>query len=332
MRPSNCDASHVANLDDPNYGLVHDLSLPANEVPAFNWITPEQLQRRPRRHLPGQQPLGGVQRQRHTRTTPRPAFRPTTPRRRRRPTTPVGCTPPTCSCGTTSRSSSGPRPSRTAAWSTSPSTRPTRRSPSATASTTCPPPATAPPTRRRPTSRPTGGRHHRTGRQLAVRRLRDARRRRRREHQRPQRQHRADRSQRPGGDQQRAAISFSPGPGASGFIDRPTGLAGESPYLSGSPGTASEPALVAPGSSMVNDPKINADDTGRLVSGTDAPATRYLPTPSSEPSSTPGRAPWRQTPARRRRRTTTPSRGPARSSSSTTAASPSRCPTASTAT
>ena len=27
--------------DDPTYGLEHDLSLPANEVPAFNWITPD---------------------------------------------------------------------------------------------------------------------------------------------------------------------------------------------------------------------------------------------------------------------------------------------------
>ena len=47
-------------------------------------------------------------------------------------------------------------------------------------------------------------------------------------------------------------------------------MPGESPYLSGSPGTATEPALVAPNSSMVTDSKINADDTGRLVSGTDA--------------------------------------------------------------
>ncbi len=30
----------MSNLDDPTYGLEHDLSLPANEVPAFNWITP----------------------------------------------------------------------------------------------------------------------------------------------------------------------------------------------------------------------------------------------------------------------------------------------------
>ena len=82
---------------------------------------------------------------------------------------------------------------------------------------------------------------------------------------------------------------LQPGPGASGFIDRPTGLAGESPNLSGSPGAATEPALVAPGSSMVTDSKINADDTGRLVSGTDATATRSRPTPSSGRSATPGR-------------------------------------------
>ena len=38
---------------------------------------------------------------------------------------------------------------------------------------------------------------------------------------------------------------LQPGPGAAGFIDRPTGLAGESPNVSGSPGTATEPAQVA---------------------------------------------------------------------------------------
>jgi hypothetical protein len=37
--PSNCDASHIANLDDPNYGLVHDLKSEAT-TPAFSWITP----------------------------------------------------------------------------------------------------------------------------------------------------------------------------------------------------------------------------------------------------------------------------------------------------
>jgi hypothetical protein len=63
---------------------------------------------------------------------------------------------------------------------------------------------------------------------------------------------------------------LQPGPGAAGFIDRPTGLADESPNVSGSPGSAAETALVAAGSSMVADSKINADDTGRLVSGTDS--------------------------------------------------------------
>jgi len=36
---TNCDANHIANLDDPNYGLVHDLQ--NNTVPAFSWITPD---------------------------------------------------------------------------------------------------------------------------------------------------------------------------------------------------------------------------------------------------------------------------------------------------
>ncbi|HEY6472479.1 MAG TPA: hypothetical protein VIY26_06280, partial [Acidimicrobiales bacterium] len=37
---TNCDANHVTNLDDPTYGLAHDLSLPPSDVPAFSWITP----------------------------------------------------------------------------------------------------------------------------------------------------------------------------------------------------------------------------------------------------------------------------------------------------
>ena len=57
--------------------------------------------------------------------------------------------------------------------------------------------------------------------------------------------------------------------------------------MSGSPGTATEPALVAAGSSMVTDSKINAEDTGRLVSGPTPTATRSHPTPSSGRSATP---------------------------------------------
>jgi LPXTG-motif cell wall-anchored protein len=36
---TNCDANHIANLDSPTDGLVHDLQ--DNTVPAFSWITPD---------------------------------------------------------------------------------------------------------------------------------------------------------------------------------------------------------------------------------------------------------------------------------------------------
>jgi hypothetical protein len=35
---TNCDNNHIANLDDPNHGLIHDLN--ADTVPQFSWITP----------------------------------------------------------------------------------------------------------------------------------------------------------------------------------------------------------------------------------------------------------------------------------------------------
>jgi hypothetical protein len=69
---------------------------------------------------------------------------------------------------------------------------------------------------------------------------------------------------------------LQPGPGASGFIDRPTGLPNESPDLSGSPGAATEPASYSPASSTIVDPKINADDTGRLVSGPGIPPDSFV--------------------------------------------------------
>lgn len=34
------DPNHIANLDDPAYGLINDLKKPADQVPAFSWITP----------------------------------------------------------------------------------------------------------------------------------------------------------------------------------------------------------------------------------------------------------------------------------------------------
>jgi hypothetical protein len=36
---TNCDSNHIANLDDPNHGLIHDLN--TNAVPQFSWITPD---------------------------------------------------------------------------------------------------------------------------------------------------------------------------------------------------------------------------------------------------------------------------------------------------
>ena len=37
---TNCDANHIANLDNPTDGLVHDLAS-AKTTPAFSWITPD---------------------------------------------------------------------------------------------------------------------------------------------------------------------------------------------------------------------------------------------------------------------------------------------------
>ena len=100
---TNCDANHVANLDDPTYGLAHDLSLPANEVPAFNWITPNNCSDAHDATCQGNNLSGAFNAERHAELHPGgPAGR-TTPRRRRRPTTPAGCTRRTCSCATTSR-------------------------------------------------------------------------------------------------------------------------------------------------------------------------------------------------------------------------------------
>ena len=34
------DSKHIANADDPSHGLLADLAKPADQVPSFNWITP----------------------------------------------------------------------------------------------------------------------------------------------------------------------------------------------------------------------------------------------------------------------------------------------------
>ena len=83
---------------------------------------------------------------------------------------------------------------------------------------------------------------------------------------------------------------LQPGPGAAGFIDRPTGLAGESPNVSGSPGTTTEPALASrriEHGERLQDQRRRHRPTGL---GHDGAATRSRPTPSSAPSATPDRS------------------------------------------
>ncbi|MHB8690836.1 MAG: alkaline phosphatase family protein [Solirubrobacteraceae bacterium] len=38
--PADCNSAHIADVFDANNGLYHDLQQPANLVPAFNWISP----------------------------------------------------------------------------------------------------------------------------------------------------------------------------------------------------------------------------------------------------------------------------------------------------
>ena len=92
---TNCDPNHITNLDDPTHGLVADLQ--NNTVPQFQAGSRLQLQRRPRHHVQGQQPVGrllalhewgsrwsGQPERFGPQLQPRPGCPPTTPRRRRR--------------------------------------------------------------------------------------------------------------------------------------------------------------------------------------------------------------------------------------------------------
>jgi hypothetical protein len=266
---TNCDANHVSNLDDPTYGLAHDLSLPANEVPAFNWITPNNCSDAHDATCQGNNLSGAFNANGTPNYTPAglPADDPEA-------TTPVNFTgglyaadlflryyipmieqsaafadggmidvtfdeanPPF----TTGNSFNNvPAPGDSSTFS-SPADQPTFGSPGTTA----------------PGAGSLYGAYglqsDAAGENINGHNVKTE----------------------PTGPNDPEVTNSSgqqlqPGPGAAGFIDRPLGLAGESPNVSGSPGTTSEPALVAPGSSMVTDSKINAQDTGRLVSGTDA--------------------------------------------------------------
>jgi hypothetical protein len=266
---TNCDPNHITNLDDPTYGLVHDLSLPANEVPAFSWITPNNCSDAHDATCQGNNLSGAFNANGTPDYTPAglAAYDPEA-------TTPTNYTGglyasdlflryyiplieqsaafkdgglidvtfdeanPPFTVGNSFNNEPAPGDSSTYSGAAD-----------------------------QPTYGATGtqypGAHSLYG---AYGALADAA---------GENINGVDVPTEPTGPNDPEVTDGSgdqlqPGPGASGFIDRPTGLSGESPNLSGSPGTASEPALVAPGSSLVTDAKINADDTGRLVSGTDA--------------------------------------------------------------
>ena len=254
----------------PPTGSSHDLSLPANEVPAFNWITPNNCSDAHDATCQGNNLSGAFNADGTPDYTPAglPAYDPEA-------TTPTNYTGglyasdlflryyiplieqsaafkdggliditfdeanPPFTIGNSFNNVPAPGDSTTFS---APADQPTYGAPGSTA----------------------------PGRRLAIRRLRaladaageniDG----------VQRVDRADRAERPRGDQQLAAISCSLGPEPPASSTARPASPARARICRGSPGSASEPAIVAPGSSMVNDPKINADDTGRLVSGTDA--------------------------------------------------------------
>ncbi len=266
---TNCDANHVANLDDPTYGLAHDLSLPANEVPAFNWITPNNCSDAHDATCQGNNLSGAF----NANGTPN--------------YTPAGLTADDPEATTPANFTGGlyaadlflryyiPMIEQSAAFAdggmidiTFDEANPPftignsfNNVPAPGDSTLFPVPADQPSFGSPGTTEPGADSLYGAYGVLA-----DAA---------GENINGHNVSTEPTGPNDPEVTTSSgqqlqPGPGAAGFIDRPTGLPGESPNVSGSPGEATEPAEVAAGSSLVGDSKINADDTGRLVSGTDA--------------------------------------------------------------
>ena len=322
---SNCDANHVANLDDPTYGLAHDLSLPANEVPAFNWITPNNCSDAHDATCQGNNLSGAF----NANGTPNytPAGLPADDPEATTPTNYTGglyaadlflryyipmieqsaafadggmidvtfdeANPP-FTIGNSFNNVPAPGDSTT---SSAPADQPTFGAPGTTA----------------PGANSLYGAYgllaDAAGENLNGQNV----------------------TTEPTGPNDPEVTNSSgqqlqPGPGAAGFIDRPLGLAGESPNVSGSPGSTTEPALVSANSSLVTDSKINADDTGRLVSGTDANGNTIPPDTFVGAVSDTGPIALSGNASTTGRRTTTPSRGSAPSSCSTTADSRSRLP------
>jgi hypothetical protein len=273
---NNCDANHVSNLDDPTYGLAHDLGLPSNEVPAFNWITPNNCSDAHDASCQGNNLSGAFN------ANGTPNYNPAgLPADDPEATTPVNYTGglyasdlflryyipmieksaafadggliditfdeanPPFTIGNSFNNAPAPGDNTTA---TAPADQPSFGSAGSTA----------------PGADSLYG---------AYGLLADAA---------GENINGHNVNTEPTGPNDPEVTNSSgqqlqPGPGAAGFIDRPTGLAGESANVTGSPGSATEPALVAAGSSMVGDSKINADDTGRLVSGTDSAGNTIPP-------------------------------------------------------
>lgn len=266
---TNCDANHVANLDDPTYGLAHDLTLPASEVPAFSWITPNNCSDAHDASCQGNNLSGAFNASGTPNYTPTglPAYDPEA-------TKPVNYTGGLYASDLFLRYYI-PLIEKSAAFAdgglidvTFDEANPPftvgnsfNNVPAAGDSTVASAPADQPTFGTSSSTAP--GANSLYG---AYGLLSDAA---------GENINGKNVNTEPTGPNDPEVTNSSgqqlqPGPGASGFIDRATGLSGESPYLSGSPGAATEPVMVAAGSSMAYDSKINADDTGRLVSGTDA--------------------------------------------------------------
>ncbi len=268
----NCDANHVANLDDPTYGLAHDLTLPAAQVPAFSWITPNNCSDAHDASCQGNNLSGAF----NADGTPNytPANLPADDPEAVPPTNYTGglyasdlflryyiplieqsaafkdggliditfdeANPPF----TTGNSfNNEPAPGDISLYS-APADQPTFGSPGS----------------QYPGANSLYG---------AYGALADAA---------GENVNGKDVPTEPTGPNDPEVTDASgnqlqPGPGASGFIDRLAGTPGLSGNDSVSPGAAvGEGAMVAPGSSLVTDPKINAQDTGRLVSASDGSA------------------------------------------------------------
>jgi len=272
---TNCDANHVTNLDDPTYGLAHDLTLPADEVPAFNWITPNNCSDAHDATCQGNNLSGAFNANGTPNYSPSglPSYDPEA-------TTPVNYTGGLYAADLFLRYyiplieqskafADGGLIDVTFDEANPPFTvgNSFNNVPAPGDVTTSGAPADQPTFGAKGTTAP--GANSLYG---AYGVLADAA---------GENIDGNNVSTEPTGPNDPEVTNatgeqLQPGPGASGFIDRPTGLTGESPNLSGSPGTTTEPALAAVGSSMVLDSKINADDTGRLVSGTGIPADSFV--------------------------------------------------------